>query len=152
MRRFCDLLGESLEVGGERWTAFPAPQAFLGPGAQAKLLQATNNTRKVDRLLPLAHAFATADEGFLRSASYDEVYRWLTNIPGLGQWSAEYILLRGLGRHERTPWSDTWLLDGLSQVYTSGLSISRGDARALAERYGWQQGYWVHYLKVALWR
>ena len=30
-----------------------------------------------------------------------------------------------------------------------GFGISRGDARALAERYGWLQGLWAHYLKMA---
>lgn len=151
MRAITEALGERLVVDGRRWQAFPAPQALLRPGSSAALLGATNNTRKVERLTALARAVLGADEAWLRQAPYQEAYRWLLGLPGIGPWSAEYVMLRGLGRHERTPWSDTWLLEGLSQLYTGGFAISRGDARRLAERYGWYQGYWVHYLKVALW-
>jgi len=150
MRKLTELLGDAVEVGGVRYTTFPEPHKLLEKGAPVKVLEATNNTRKTERLLPLARDFLAADEAFLRAAPYDEAYRWLKKLPGLGEWSVDYIMLRGLGRTERSPWSDTRLLEAISNVYTGGLSISRGDARKLAESYGWYQGWWVHYLKTVL--
>lgn len=145
-----DLLGDSFTFEGRTYTTFPEPQRFLTGDAASKILAATNNTRKTERLIPLARDFLSADETFLRTAPYDEVFSLLKRLPGLGPWSAEFIMLRGLGRWERAPWTDTRLLEAISAVYTGGLGISRGDARALAERYGWQQGLWVHYLKEEL--
>ena len=150
MAKLAETLGTALTVNGERYTTFPEPSAFLTLDAPALVLEATNNTRKTERLLPLARELLTEDEAFLRAASYDEVYRRLKKLPGVGDWSVQYIMLRGLGRYERTPWTDTWLLEGVSRAYTGGLSISRGDAARLAESYGWYQGLWVHYLKTAL--
>jgi DNA-3-methyladenine glycosylase II len=145
MQRFCELLGDSITVNGERFTTFPEPEKFLKNSE--KILLATNNTRKTDRLLEIAKAFTTADEHFLKTAPYEEVLRYLKKIKGLGQWSAEYILLRGLGRYERTPWTDTVILESISNLYTGGFRISEGDAKRLAEHYGWYQGLWFHYLK-----
>lgn len=150
MAQLTGRLGEKV-AGHDGFATFPTPQALLAPKARAQVLAATNNTRKTERLLPLARRMLSADEAFLRAAPYDEAYRWLLSLPGIGPWSAEYILLRGLDRLERTPWRDTWLLDGLSQLYSGGLQLSRGDARRLAEGYGWYQGYWVVYLKRFLW-
>ena len=115
---------------------------------QARILAATNNIRKTERLLSLIQAFAGADEPFLRYAPYGEVARWLLQIQGLGAWSVDFIMLRGLGRTEHTPWTDTGLLGAVSSVYTGGFEISLGRARELAEPYGSEQGLWAHYLKT----
>jgi DNA-3-methyladenine glycosylase II len=145
MERIVASLGPGLE--GQQRHAFPPPQRFLLPDAPALLLAATNNTRKTERLVPLARAFLGLDEDALRRLPYDEAAQAIGGLPGIGPWSTEYALLRGLGRTERTHWTDTWLLGGLSRRYAGGWSISRGDARVLAEPYGWHQGLWVAYLK-----
>lgn len=146
MQRFCELLGDSINVDGERYTAFPEARKFLN--SRDKVLIATNNTRKTDRLMEIAKAYTTVDEDFLKTAPYEETMRAVKKLKGLGQWSADYILLRGLGRYERSPWTDTVIIDTISKMYTGGFRISDGDARKLAEQYGWYQGLWVHYLKV----
>lgn len=146
MARIAAALGERLVAGGESFQLFPEPAA-LAHGARPALLAATNNTRKVDRLVAAARAFLTVEDDWLLSAGYEDTYRWLLGVPGLGPWSAEFVLQRALGRFERVPWTDTGALGAISRVYTPGLSIARGSARALAERYGWLQGLWLQYLK-----
>lgn len=146
MQRFCELLGDAITVNGERYTTFPEAKKFLK--ARDKVLVATNNTRKTDRLMEIAKAYTTVDETFLKTAPYEEAMRVVKRLKGLGQWSADYILLRGLGRYERSPWTDTVIMDTISNIYTGGFRISEGDSRKLAEHYGWYQGLWVHYLKV----
>lgn len=126
---------------------FPTPQT-LAHGARAELLAATNNLRKVERLEGLAREFAGVDEAELRAVDYDEARRWLGSLPGLGPWSAEQVLWRGLGRVERTPWRDTGALSAVSAVYTPGLTLVTGAARELARFYGGLQGVWMSYLKA----
>ena len=148
MARLAERFGGKLTHRGVTYTAFPeAAQMVDNP--RARILDATNNTRKTERLLHLISAFARADETFLRTAPYSEVARWLLNIKGLGAWSVDFIALRGLGRTERVPWTDTGLLGAVSRVYTQGFDISLGSARELAERYGWSAGLWAHYVKTA---
>jgi DNA-3-methyladenine glycosylase II len=148
MQRFCELLGGDISIKGETYTTFPEAKDFLSSREQVFI--ATNNTRKTDRLIEIAKDYLTINETFLKTASYEEVMRRVKKLKGLGQWSADYILLRGLGRYERSPWTDTEIINALSTTYTSGFRISDGDARRLAEGYGWYQGLWAHYLKVFL--
>lgn len=146
MARIASALGERLVSAGETYQLFPEPSA-LAHGARPALLAATNNTRKVDRLVETARAFLALERDWLPAAGYEEAYRWLLGVPGLGPWSAEFVLQRALGRFERVPWTDTGALLAISRVYAPGLSVARGSARELAERYGWLQGLWLQYLK-----
>jgi len=148
MARLAEHFGTKLTHRGVTYTAFPEAAQLLDD-PQARVLGATNNTRKTERLLHLISAFAGADETFLRTAPYGEVARWLLNIKGLGAWSVDFIALRGLGRTERVPWTDTGLLGAVSRVYTQGFDISTPRARELAERYGWSAGLWAYYVKTA---
>ena len=148
MAKLAEFFGGSLVYEGETYTAFPEAQAMLD-NPQARVLEATNNTRKTERLLYVIRAFATADEAFLWAAPYGEVAQWLGSIKGLGAWSVDFIMLRGLGRTEHVPWTDTGMLGAISKVYTSGFEVSLGRARELAERYGSEQGLWAHYVKTS---
>ncbi len=148
MARLAESFGGRVTHGGVSYHAFPEARAMLSD-PQARVLAATNNTRKTERLLDLIRAFAGVDEAFLRAAPYGEVARWLMGVKGLGAWSLDFIMVRALGRYERVPWTDTGLLEAVSAVYTDGLSISVGSARELAERYGWYGGLWAHYVKTA---
>lgn len=148
MQRFCELMSNAITINGETYTTFPEAKNFLG--SRDKVFIATNNTRKTDRLMEIARTFLTIDETLLKTASFEEALRTIKKLKGIGQWSAEYILLRGLGKFERSPWTDTEIINAISSMYTGGFRISDGDARRLAESYGWYQGLWVHYLKVFL--
>ena len=148
MARLGEHFGGHVEHEGRVYTAFPEAKGML-ENPEARILEATNNTRKTERLLHLIRAFATADETFLRTAPYGEVARWLSGIKGLGAWSVDFIMLRGLGRTERVPWTDTGMLTAVSRVYTQGFEISPGRAREVAERYGWSAGLWAHYVKTS---
>lgn len=145
MERLSRLLGEAAVDASDLWL-FPSPAAMLQ--GRPELLAASNNVRKVDRLVAVAEAFAGFDEQWLRGAPYDESLRWLRQIHGVGPWSAEQVLWRGLGRHERAPWLDTGALTAVSATYAPGLTVVRGEARRLAGSYGLLQGVWLAYLKA----
>ncbi len=145
MERLTRLLGEPATEASDLWL-FPTP-ADMASG-RPELLAASNNVRKVERLIAVAGAFAGSDEEWLLSAPYDEALRWLRTIHGVGPWSAEQVLWRGLGRHERAPWLDTGALAAVSAAYAPGLTLVRGEARRLAASYGPLQGAWLAYLKA----
>jgi DNA-3-methyladenine glycosylase II len=87
------------------------------------------------------------DAAFLREADYDDVYKWLRGIRGIGDWSASFILLRGLGRMEHLPRGEKRVLDAASRVYKR--PVTQATLDHLGERYGPWRGYWAHYLRVA---
>ena len=146
MERLARLLGEHLEAFGASFDLFPDASA-VDDTSRPALLAATHNTRKVDRLVPLARRLEGIPVRWFDAARYAEARARLQGLPGLGPWSSEFVLLRGLGRYERTPWTDTGALPALSRLYTPGLTLAGGSARELAERYGWLQGLWLLYVK-----
>jgi HTH domain len=80
------------------------------------------------------------------------VYR---DIQGIGEWSADFILLRGLGRMQQLHFTPATIFErrmstAASRVYPSGpgRALSGREMRPLAERYGDAQGYWALYLRT----
>ncbi len=140
--------GGQLQVGGITYHAFPE-------AAQLTLLHVdeinavVRNLWKAEGVSNAARAFDGVDENWLRTAPYDEAEKWLRNIKGIGAWSASFILLRGLGRMERLPVDEKWLLQSAAHWYGRD-AITPADVERLAKPYGDTAGYWAHYLRVAL--
>lgn len=139
--------GGSLILDGAVYGAFPEP-ASLATADKADLAVLLHHARRAEYLSAAARAFAAVDESFLRTAPYAEVKAWLHSLKGIGEWSAEFILLRGLGRMEGVPLTEKRLLEVVSKVYGRGQSLTVKAVEALAERYGPWRGYWAHYLRV----
>lgn len=139
--------GSHLEVNGTIYWAFPEPIqiAVADYGEISKLI---GNDRRTKYLIATARAFSEVDDEFLKLAPDEEVEAWLRNIKGIGEWSATFIMVRGLGRMEYIPLTETRLIEATSKVYGYGEELSREELKRLAERYGSWQGYWAHYLRV----
>jgi len=69
----------------------------------------------------------------------------LLGLPGIGPWSATFVLIRGLGRMEHAP-PDKELLRAATRVY--GHTGDEHELARLAAPYGPWQGYWAHYLRA----
>lgn len=139
--------GSSLEVSGSVYWAFPEPMQ-IAVVDESELLKTIRNDRRTEYLVAAARAFSEADEEFLKTASDEAVEAWLRNIKGIGDWSATFIMVRGLGRMERVPLTEARLFEAASRVYGHGEELSRVDLKRLADKYGLWQGYWAHYIRV----
>jgi DNA-3-methyladenine glycosylase II len=144
--------GSCMEINGVVHTAFPEADQLITVSPE-ELSRIIKNERKIEYIMAVTRAFYQVDEQFLRSGPYQEVEDWLLNIKGIGDWSAHFILIRGLGRVERlgmTPNTmyEKALLEAVSHVYSPGKSVEGADILRLAEPYGDWQGYWAYYLRV----
>src|SRR6266480_1380721 len=139
--------GNHLEVHENVYWAFPEP-IQIAVADYGEILKIIRNDRRTEYLIATARAFSEVDEEFLKTAPDEEIEAWLRNIKGIGEWSATFIMVRGLGRMEYIPLTETRLLEAASKVYGHAEELSREDLKRLAERYGPWQGYWAHYLRV----
>jgi len=146
-QKLVENFGGRLEVHRTVYWAFPEP-AQLATVDPKELATVIGNERRAEYLSAIALAFHSVDEQFLRTANYDEVEAWLRKIKGIGEWSASYILLRGLGRMERVPITEKRLFEAASKVYGQGAVMTGEAIQRIADRYGSCQGYWAHYLRV----
>ena len=146
-RALVERYGTRLDVGDQTYWAFPEARTLAEADGGA-LFDLLPSLRRAEYLQAVAIAFSGADEQWLRSAPYTEVLAWLRAIKGIGEWSAHFILLRGLGRTEQLPQGERKLESIASKLYGQGRKLSEETIREIASRYGRYQGYWAHYLRV----
>jgi DNA-3-methyladenine glycosylase II len=137
--------GNEVDVEGETLRAFPDLDQLRSLG-KADFEQLIGNARKAGYLYGSLQEWTQIDESFLRTGPYDAVRERLLALPGIGPWSATFLLVRGLGRTERMT-ADKEALRAAARVY--GRPVDESEFAELAGRYGTWQGYWGHYLRVA---
>jgi len=109
--------------------AFPDPTDVLALRRSA-LRTVGFSERKSDTILGLADAAAAGelDLGALEPLNDAAVIEALVQRPGIGRWSADYVLLRGLGRLHVFPRGDSGALNGVRSFLTA--QGSNDDPRA----------------------
>lgn len=138
-RRLVQRFGRPLLHGGEKRYAFPTAGAL----AEARLdeIRACGlSARKAEALRGVAAALEAGEmtEASLSQLSSVEAMRRLTQLPGIGPWSAALVLLRGLGRLDVFPEGDTGVIRGLTRFMHAqpGPTLDR-----LIRHFGEQRGY-----------
>ena len=117
--------------------AFPSPEDLVGLESQA-LRKLGFSLRKGATIIELSRAVATGRldlEGLDRLAD-DEVVSRLTSLAGIGRWSAEYVLLRGLGRLHVFPGDDVGARKNLARWLGLEPSLEYDGVRQVVSR--WQ--------------
>jgi DNA-3-methyladenine glycosylase II len=93
--------------------------------------------RKAEYLLGLSRLISHGDISLdrLNDISYDDAVKKLTSIRGLGEWSANYILMRGIGHTDCLPIGDSGLTRAVRMFY--GLKNNPDDIKIfnLAQKY-----------------
>lgn len=109
--------------------------------------------RKVEYLRDLAAHFADGqvDPARFAGCSDEEVIDYLTDIRGIGRWTAEMFLIFNLQRPDVLPLDDLGLLKAIERHYLPGskpATLLKGEGRQrvveLAQR-------WIPYRSVATW-
>lgn len=143
-RRLAAAFGPATSVDGVRYQAFPGLDrlARLGPDEVGRF---TANLRQTEYLIATVHALLELDEEWLRTAPYAEALAELRRIRGVGEFTANAIMLRVLGRPDRLPLAMPQFADIATRLYGPAVPID-----AVAERYGRYIGWWGYYAKTAL--
>ncbi len=140
--------GGHIKISDVDYYTFPEPSK-LASCATEELLEVVPNKRKVEYLSEVVEAFSDVDEQWLRKGSYDEVLEWLKGIKGIGDWSANFVMIRGLGRMEKISLVETDLALDAGRVYTGkDQPMTNAEVCNLAEKYGDWKGYWAYYLRI----
>lgn len=144
-RSLTERYGGKVEVDGKAYWAFP-DRSRLGAATPKELLELTRNQRVAQRLVSLTSMLDELDEGFLATALYEKAKERLEKVRGIGEWSSQFILFRGLGRMGRLqPMNVKPLAETIKEVYGP-------EGKPLEEvnrTYGSWAGYWSLYLRAS---
>jgi DNA-3-methyladenine glycosylase II len=137
--RLVERFGRSLVHEGVRHHAFPTAQAVAA--ARLDRLRACGlSARKADALRALARLIARGEltESAITVLSTRDALARLTDLPGIGPWSAALVLLRGFGRLDIFPSGDVGAQRGLRALLRLRPQAS---VERIAARCGDLQGY-----------
>ncbi|WP_090378093.1 DNA-3-methyladenine glycosylase family protein [Natronobacterium texcoconense] len=103
----------------------------------AALRDAGLSRSKIEYLRNAARAFQESDYSRAGLADYsnDEVVDHLTEIKGIGEWTARMYLLFVLERPDVLPLGDLAVRRGIEQLYADGEELTRAEMREIGDRW-----------------
>lgn len=143
--------GDVLNLRDGTYYAFPTSQR-LAAAKIAQLRKCGLSSRKSEYIRDVAKLIVDKKlnlEKFKISGDVGEIISELCKIRGVGVWTAEMTILRGLRRLENIPADDVSLQRCISHFYFGGRRISSEELRKLAENWGKWKGLVGFYLVIA---
>jgi DNA-3-methyladenine glycosylase II len=150
-RRMIECSGASVDAGGVLRRGYPSPDQLLGAGEDG-LRQAGVSRPKCRYLREIAARALQGDLDGARFESLDDeqAKSLLMEIPGVGRWTAEIALMRGLGRMDVFPAGDLGLARAVRERASLATTPDEAAIRALAERWRPYRSYAAFYLWMSL--
>jgi DNA-3-methyladenine glycosylase II len=136
-RELTETFGRKARFDGEAFHAFPTPASF-GAETPARLRRFRLSDAKAKAILGLAEGFAGRGlvEDEIAALDDEAAIERLTAFRGIGRWTAEIGLLRGLARPDIFPAGDLGVVKYLAQGLLGHRVKAKEDAmRRLAERW-----------------
>ncbi|PPB83945.1 MULTISPECIES: DNA-3-methyladenine glycosylase family protein [Mycetohabitans] len=147
------IVGQQISVGAAQaiWARLVAACPSIAPSrivklGQPRLIECGLSKRKSEYILDLAQHFTSGALHIASWASMDDeaVIGELTQIRGIGRWTAEMFLIFNLMRPNVLPLDDLGLIRAISVNYFSGEPVTRSEAREVAAN-------WEPWRTVATW-
>ena len=143
--------GETFTVDGVEYRAFPRPQALAAAGVEGLRAQKLS-WRKAEYVWDIASKEAAGEidlEG-LFDRTDDEVVETLTQLRGVGVWTAHWLLVRTLGRTDGFPHGDLAIQRTLGDVVNNGVRMTGEEALEYSLRWSPFRTYVTTYLFAAI--
>lgn len=130
-----------------RLTVFPRP-GDLAEHDPRELRDCGLSQRKAESLVELARRFARGevDVEAWNDMPDGDLVRLLTSLPGVGEWTAEYILVRGLGRLDVVPAEDLGVRRAVGTYLGDGKLPTPQEVRETLEPWSPWRGLLCFYL------
>lgn len=136
-RELAVAFGRRARFDGETWFAFPAPSR-IARETEASLRRFRLSGAKAGTLLRTAKAFALGEisEAEVAALPDEDAIARLTSLKGIGRWTAEIALLRGLGRADVFPGGDLGVVKYVAmQLLGHRARVTERKMRRFADRW-----------------
>ena len=149
--KLVEKFGDRLEMDGEDYFAFPMPQKIAGASVD-EIQQVGLSRRKAEYIRGAAELIVAGKLDLERLKSQkdaEEIIRELDAVRGIGVWTAELTMLRGMHRLDMLPADDLGIRRVISTYYCGGRGIKAAEAREIAEAWKRYKGLAAFYLITA---
>jgi DNA-3-methyladenine glycosylase II len=149
--RLTKMFGDSLVVDGQTYYAFPVPECLASATSEQFRLCGLSSM-KGDYIRSAAERIVKGEldlESLRNTMDSEAIITELVKLKGVGRWTAELAILRGMHRLDAFPADDLGLRRSISRRYQRDGKISAGEARNIADQWGEWKGLAAYYLLIA---
>jgi DNA-3-methyladenine glycosylase II len=149
--RITKKFGDATILEGETYYAYPTPQNIM-LASISEIQSCGLSQRKAEYIHNLAELIVDQklDLEHLKSKQNGEdIISALGKIRGIGVWTAELTMLRGMQKLDVLPADDFGIRRVISKYYRGGKTIKSDEARKIAEHWGRWKGLAAFYLIIA---
>ena len=146
-----ETFGPSAEFDGETYYAFPRP-ASIWASSPAELHTMKLTQRKSEYVHGLAGSALDPEMGLecLEELTDREIVEKLVALRGVGMWTAQWVLIRAVGRPDALPLGDLALRRVVSRLFMDGEDVNDAKVEEIAQRWSPYRTYATVYLFSAL--
>lgn len=149
-RKLIKKFGEKLTLDTNEYYTFPNPEKLsLGSLKQFRACGLTK--MKSEYIRGISKLLLKGELNLEEMKRVDEgtIIKKLLEIRGVGTWTAELTMVRGMQKYDTMPADDLGLRRCVAEYYTRGKLVSSHEARVIAEKWKPWRGYASFYLIVA---
>lgn len=145
--RLVETYGRNITFSGKKYYLFPEPEDLINIQTE-DLLKMQFSRGKAEYILGIAELMRIGNVTLedLQSISYEKAYRKLTDIRGIGDWSANYVLMKCLRHPDALPAGDVGLQNALRYHLKMERKPSQDEVRQIAKSWNGWSAYATFYL------
>ena len=146
-----ETFGPRAEFDGEVYYAFPRPESIWA-SSPAELHNMKLTQRKSEYVHGLAGSILDSSAGLetLDKLPDREIVDKLVALRGVGIWTAQWVLIRAVGRPDALPLGDLALRRIISRLFTDGEDVTDAQVEEIAQRWSPYRTFATVYLFSAL--
>jgi DNA-3-methyladenine glycosylase II len=149
--RLAKKFGDHIDIDGETYFVFPAPQN-IAAFSISEIQQVGLSMRKAEYIQNVAKLIVDGKltlEKMKNEKNPERIIAELDEVRGIGVWTAELTMLRGMQRLDALPADDFGIRRVISTYYCGGKPIKTAEAREIAKAWGNWKGLAAYYLIIA---
>jgi DNA-3-methyladenine glycosylase II len=149
--RLTKKFGDHIDIDGKTYFVFPTPQNIAAASID-EVQKVGLSMRKAEYIQNAAKLIADGKldlEEMKNEKAPERIIAELDEIKGIGVWTAELTMLRGMQKLDAFPADDFGIRRVISRYYCGGKSIKTSEAREIAKAWGNWKGLAAYYLIIA---
>lgn len=150
-QRLAKKFGEPLTIDGDTYFAYPTTQN-IAAASISEIQQVGLSQRKAEYIHGATQLIVDGKldlEQMKQEKDSERIIAELDEIKGIGVWTAELTMLRGMQKLDALPADDFGIRRVISRYYCGGKPIKTAEAREIAKAWGRWKGLAAYYLIIA---
>jgi len=146
-KKLIERYGKSIKINSRTYYTFPSPESLVKVKPE-EIKKLGLSLKKSEYIVDVSKKVVKQEINLEKMKKWDKerILNVLTQIRGVGPWTVEYMMCRGMGRYDALPANDMGLRTSVTAYLNKKKKVSEQEVRELFESFGKYRGYAAFYL------